>query len=106
MSEEIEQQISVKRQPETRGAKARSVTSLDASVLGDVDVQLTAILGRGMLTVKQLLDLAAGSIVELGTPLDGMVEISLNDRLIARGEIVAVEDRFGVRITQVVAEQP
>lgn len=86
-------------------AKGESLKSLSPGVLQDMDVSLTAIVGQGKLTVSQLLELSSGSVVNLDTPLDGRVELRLNDRVIALGELVAVEDKFGVRITQIVFEQ-
>jgi flagellar motor switch protein FliN len=96
-------------QPATAKGKARtkasSLKSLNPDVLHDMDVSLTAIVGHGRLTVSQLLDLSSGSVIDLDTPLDGRVELRLNDRVVALGELVAVEDKFGVRITQIVFEQ-
>lgn len=84
-----------------RKTRGKPSDTLDPSVLGDVEVQLTAVLGRGHISVGQLLSLSSGSLIELDTPLDGSVDIRLNNRIVARGEIVAVDDRFGVRITQI-----
>lgn len=86
-------------------AKGGGLQSLSPGVLQDMDVSLTAIVGQGKLTVSQLLELSSGSVINLDTPLDGRVELRLNDRVIALGELVAVEDKFGVRITQIVFEQ-
>ncbi len=94
--------ISVEREAPSKGKQAPLVT-LDSDVFADVDVSLTAVLGRGTMTVQQLLNLVEGDVVDLDTPLDGTVDITLNDRLVAQGEIVAVEDHFGVRITKIVA---
>lgn len=85
--------------------KANSLKALSPGVLHDMDVSLTAIVGHGRLTVSQLLELSSGSVIDLDTPLDGRVELRLNDRVVALGELVAVEDKFGVRITQIVFEQ-
>lgn len=94
--------ISVEREAPRKGKQAPLVT-LDSAVFADVDVSLTVILGRGTMSVQQLLKLAEGDVVDLNTPLDGTVDITLNDRLVAQGEIVAVDDHFGVRITKIVA---
>jgi flagellar motor switch protein FliN len=91
-----------------RGAKrgkAKPFLALDSEVLGDVEVQLIAMLGKGSMSVSQLLALEEGSIIGLETPLDGKIDLLLNDKLIAKGEIVAVDDHFGVRITQLVASK-
>lgn len=104
MAENDDQHEMAIKQKEARKNKRKTIAALDPAVLSDVNVQLTAILGQGTLTVRALLDLTDGSLIELGTPLDGSIEITLNDRLIAKGEIVAVGNQFGVRVTQVVAE--
>lgn len=85
--------------------KGAPLVTLDAEIFRDVDVSLTAILGRGGLTVRTLLDLEEGSVVDLDTPLDGTIVLSLNDRPVARGELVAVGDHFGVRITEIIANR-
>jgi flagellar motor switch protein FliN len=85
-------------------AKGKPVVALNASILGDVDVTLSAILGRGSIPVRRLLELSVGDAVELDTPLNGVLDLTLNGKTVARGELVAVEDKFGVRITEIIAE--
>lgn len=99
---EVDNQVGKKSKA---AAKAKSLTSLDAAILRDIDVTLTAVLGRGKTTVRQLLELSSGEVIELDTPLDGRIELQLNGQVIALGEIVAVDDKFGVRITQIVAKK-
>lgn len=78
-----------------------SARSLD--MLLDVPLQVTVELGRKKMRIGQLLALAKGSVVELdkiaGEPLD----VRVNDQLVARGEAVVVNDKFGVRLTDVVS---
>lgn len=108
MAEVIEPEeliLSEKKAKSTVKPPAKTLTSLDPAILQDVDIGLTAVLGTGKMTVRQLLDLSNGSVVDLDTPLDGRVELQLNGRVVAVGELVAVEDKFGVRITQIVAEK-
>jgi flagellar motor switch protein FliN len=85
-------------------AKGKPVVALSASILGDVEVTMSAILGRGTIPVRRLLELSVGDAVELDTPLNGLLDLTLNGRIVARGELVAVEDKFGVRITEIIAE--
>lgn len=87
--------------PTVKGG-GKAVIGLDASIFNHVDVDVQAMLGQGHMTVADLLGLAEGSVVTLDTPLDGMVDVTLDGRVIARGEIVAVDDRFGVRIVEIV----
>lgn len=74
----------------------------DLEMIMDIPVKLSVELGRTRLTIKQLLELAQGSVVELdGLPGEPM-DILINGYLIARGEVVVVEDRFGIRIAEIV----
>ncbi len=72
----------------------------------DVPVNLTIELGSCQLPMREVLQLAVGSVVQLDKPADAPVELSVNGKLIARGEVVVVEDRFGVKITDVIGSQP
>ena len=83
----------------------RLVELLDPEVLGEVTIELVASLGRGTMSLAALASLAEGATIELDTPLNGSVDLSLNDRLVARGELVSVGDRFGVRITEIFARK-
>ncbi len=69
----------------------------------DVTLQVAVELGRTRLTVKQVLDLQNGSVVELDRLAGDVVDIYINDHLLARGEVVVVDDKFGVRITELIA---
>jgi flagellar motor switch protein FliN len=68
----------------------------------DVPVSLTIELGSCQLPMKEVLQLIVGSVVQLDKPADAPVELSVNGKLIARGEVVVIEDRFGVKITEVI----
>jgi flagellar motor switch protein FliN/FliY len=72
-------------------------------LLLDVPMEITVELGRSRMTIQELLALSPGSVIELdklaGEPLD----ILVNDRLIARGEAVVINDKFGIRITDIVS---
>jgi len=72
------------------------------SLVLDVPVSLTIELGSCQLPMKEVLQLNIGSVVQLDKPADAPVELSVNGKLIARGEVVVVEDRFGVKITEVI----
>jgi flagellar motor switch protein FliN/FliY len=81
--------------------------SPNLSLVLDVPVSLTIELGSCQLPMKEVLQLNIGSVVQLDKPADAPVELSINGKLIARGEVVVVEDRFGVKITDVIgAETP
>jgi flagellar motor switch protein FliN len=71
-------------------------------LLMNVSVQVTAELGSCTMTVKDILKLGAGSIVELDRLASGPVDLLVNDKLVARGEVVAIDDNFGVRVTELI----
>jgi flagellar motor switch protein FliN/FliY len=74
-------------------------------LLMNVSLGLSAELGRRTMRLGELLRLGAGAIVDLDRRADAPIDLYVNGRLIARGEIVAVDERFGVRITEVVARK-
>lgn len=79
-----------------------AANALDISRVLDVPVQLTAEIGRTRITIKNLLQLSQGSVVELdglaGQPLD----VLINGYLIAQGEVVVVNDKYGIRLTDII----
>lgn len=77
--------------------------SAGSPLLGDVAVTLQARLGSVEMTLADLFALKPGSVIELATRLSEPVELYLNESLVARGEIVAVDDRFGIRIVEIAA---
>ncbi|MGJ7487890.1 flagellar motor switch protein FliN [Variovorax sp. LT2P21] len=89
-------------QPMDAPTAASSVAGLDLARVLDVPVQLTAEIGRTRITIKSLLQLSQGSVVELdglaGQPLD----VLINGYLIAQGEVVVVNDKYGIRLTDII----
>lgn len=75
----------------------------DSALLKDLNVTLQARLGEAVMAVAELIALRTGAVLDLDTRLNEPVELYLNDALIGRGEIVAVDDRFGVRIVEIAA---
>ncbi len=78
----------------------RSAQELDA--VYDIPVQVSAVLGRATMEVNQLLKLGRGAVVELDRKVGEAIDIYVNNRLVARGEVVVVEDRLGVTMTEIV----
>lgn len=70
-----------------------------ADVVLDVGVRLTLEVGRAQMTIRDFLQLAPGSVVELERPAGDPLDVYVNDRLVAHGEVVMVNDRYGVRFT-------
>jgi flagellar motor switch protein FliN/FliY len=82
-------------------ASAGDPASID--LLMDVPLRVTVELGRTRMSVRQVLELQSGSVVELDRMAGEAVDVMVNDRLMARGEVVVVDDKFGIRITEIVA---
>jgi flagellar motor switch protein FliN/FliY len=85
-----------------RNSSAKTEIHNDIDMIMDIPVQLTVQLGRTKIAIKNLLQLAQGSVVELdglaGEPMDVLV----NGYLIAQGEVVVVNDKFGIRLTDII----
>jgi flagellar motor switch protein FliN/FliY len=77
-------------------------TATDLEAVFDVNVNVSAILGKSTMEVSQLLKLGKGSVVELDRKIGEAIDIFVNDRLVARGEVVLVEDRLGITMTEIV----
>jgi flagellar motor switch protein FliN/FliY len=72
-------------------------------MLMDVNMQFTVELGRTQMPVRQILELQNGSVVELDRIAGDAVDVFINEHLMARGEVVVVDDKFGVRITELIS---
>ena len=83
---------------------SESVTVLDTELeaLLDVDVEMTAVLGATMMEISQVLKLGRGAVVELNRTVGEDIELKANNRTVAMGEVVVVEDRLGVNLTSLV----
>lgn len=81
-------------------ATTRSAAELEA--LFDVPVHVSAVLGRTRMDVGQLLKLGPGTMLELDRKVGEAIDIFVNNRLVARGEVVLVEDRLGITMTEII----
>jgi len=77
-------------------------TAQDLEAVFDVPVTVSAVLGKSAMEVSHLLKLSKGTIVELDRKVGEAIDIYVNDRLVARGEVVLVEDRLGVTMTEII----
>ncbi len=77
-------------------------TAADLEAVFDVPVRISVVLGRTKMPVANLLKMDVGTIVELNRQVGEAVEIYVNDRLVARGEIVLVDSRLGVTMTEII----
>ena len=79
----------------------------DVTAIYDIPVNVSAVLGRSTMQVSQLLKLGRGAVIELDRKVGEAIDIYVNNRLVARGEVVVVEDRLGITMTEIVkSERP
>lgn len=91
--------------PETRDEREYAYgepMASDVTAIYDIPVQVSAVLGRANMQVSQLLKLGRGAVVELDRKVGEAIDIYVNNRLVARGEVVVVEDKLGVTMTEIV----
>ncbi|GAA3043572.1 flagellar motor switch protein FliN [Actinokineospora globicatena] len=88
--------------PRQAGAPSRSAASA-MDLLSGVEMEVTVELGRTRMTVRELLSLGSGSVIELDRAAGAPADVLVNGRLIARGEIVVIDENFGIRITEILA---
>ncbi|MBO6759157.1 MAG: flagellar motor switch protein FliN [Roseibium sp.] len=74
----------------------------DLEAVFDVPVRISAVLGHSKMHVSDLLKLASGTVLELDRKVGEAIDIYVNDRLVARGEVVLVEDKLGVTMTEII----
>lgn len=88
---------------EFSGSSVQTETHNDIDFILDIPVQLTVELGRTKIAIKNLLQLAQGSVVELAGMAGEPMDILINGFLIAQGEVVVVNDKFGIRVTDIIS---
>ena len=76
----------------------------DLAPVFDVPVNISAVLGRASMSVAQLLQLGQGSVLELDRKVGEAIDIYVNNRLVARGEVVIVDERLGVTMTEIIKD--
>src|ERR1700750_18240 len=74
----------------------------DLDAIYDIPVQISAVLGKATMQVSQLLKLGRGAVVELDRKVGEAIDIYVNNRLVARGEVVVVEERLGITMTEII----
>ena len=85
---------------------APATVSSNLDLVLDVPVKLTVELGSCLLPMREVLQLGVGSVVQLDKVADDPVQLSVNRKTVARGEVVIVEGRFGIKITELVNSPP
>jgi flagellar motor switch protein FliN/FliY len=82
-----------------------SRTAADLEAVFDVPVQVSAVLGRARMEVGDLLKLGPGTVLELDRKVGESIDIYVNNRLVARGEVVLVEEKLGVTMTEIIKQE-
>jgi len=105
MSEDVKMSGQEVQQPDFKDLKdeTNEAVSRDIDFLLDIPVEITVQLGTSRMLIKELLQLGQGSVVELDKLAGEPMEILANSRLIARGEVVVVNEKFGVRLTDIIS---
>ncbi|WPZ34190.1 flagellar motor switch protein FliN [Thalassobaculum sp. OXR-137] len=78
------------------------ITARELEAVYDIPVQVSAVLGKTSMQVSQLLKLGRGAVVELDRKVGEAIDIYVNNRLVARGEVVIVDERLGVTMTEII----
>ncbi len=82
--------------------KANEVKEANLDLILDIPLSVTVELGRSKMLINDLLQLGQGSVIELTKLVGDPLEVLVNDKLVARGEVVVVNEKFGVRLTDIV----
>ena len=104
---EIEEEASQPAETEETGLDPETIdvpevgTAQDLEAVYDIPVQVSAVLGKSTMEVNQLLKLGRGAVVELDRKVGEAIDIYVNNRLVARGEVVVLEDRLGITMTEI-----
>lgn len=86
---------------EKKGGKNEKDGNNDIDLILDIPLELTVELGRTKMLVNNLLQLGQGSIIDLDKAAGETLDIRVNGKLVARGEVVVVEDKYGIRVTDI-----
>lgn len=89
-------------EPTNTPAEPGERVAADLEAVFDVPVRISAVLGRTKVPVASLLKMDVGTVVELNRQVGEAIDIYVNDRLVARGEIVLVESRLGITMTEII----
>ncbi len=85
-----------------QSSEAPSHSAADLEAVFDVPVKVSAVLGRARMEVSDLLKLGPGTVLELDRKVGEAIDLYVNNRLVARGEVVLVEDKLGVTMTEII----
>lgn len=89
-------------EPATIGdALGKPADTTDMEAVLDVNIEITAVLGTAKMPISQILKLGRGAVVELDRGVGEDIEIHANNRIVAKGEVIVVDDRLGVNMTEI-----
>ena len=102
-SEEVEEQVGSSDDDDQGKAGASSARDRNLDLILDIPLKVTVELGRTKMVVSDLLNLGQGSVIELSKLAGEPMEVLVNDKLVARGEAVVVNEKFGARLTDIIS---
>lgn len=100
--EEIAEPEGLMKNENERSFEVGEPMANDVSAIYEIPVTISAVLGRSTMQVSQLLKLGRGAVIELDRKVGEAIDIYVNNRLVARGEVVVVEDKLGITMTEIV----
>jgi len=103
--DEIDEPDEIKNQNKGQEFGVGEPMAGDVTAIYDIPVRVSAVLGSSTMQVSQLLKLGRGAVVELDRKVGEAIDIYVNNRLVARGEVVVVEDKLGITMTEIVKSE-
>jgi flagellar motor switch protein FliN/FliY len=86
-------------------AMNQTTNDVNLQVVYDIPLQISAVLGKAEMKVNQLVKLSRGAVIELDRKVGDAVDIYVNDRLVAKGEIVLVDNKIGITLTELIQKE-
>ncbi|MBO6560006.1 MULTISPECIES: flagellar motor switch protein FliN [Nisaea] len=102
MAAAMEQQAAEEPEEVVASDAPERISARELEAVYDIPVQVSAVLGKSSMQVSQLLKLGRGAVVELDRKVGEAIDIYVNNRLVARGEVVIVDERLGVTMTEII----
>ena len=100
---DTKQEHELKKHDPDYGEGSGSSRKYDLDLILDIPLQVRAELGTVKMLVNDLLQLGQGSIIELDKPVNALLDIYVSNKLIAKGEVVVVDEKFGIRVTDIIS---
>jgi len=100
---DTKQEHEMKHHDPIDGERSGSSRKYDLDLILDIPLQVRAELGTVKMLVNDLLQLGQGSIIELDKPVNALLDIYVSNKLIAKGEVVVVDEKFGIRVTDIIS---